>query len=298
MRILVTGATGQIGSALISRLKSSSVVIAADRSMIDLANPAKIAFALDELRPDFIINAAAYTAVDRAEDEPDLAMLINATAPGAIAQWAARRAVPLIHFSTEYVFDGTGVRPWREEDLPGPLSVYGASKLAGEDEIRAAGGAFLVLRTSWVYAATGHNFLKTIVGLARDRTELRIVADQVGAPTSAAIIADAVANILSAPLAPGASSAFATAGGLVHLSASGETSRFEFATAIVAGLRTRGVELAAMRLVPIRTDQYPTPARRPLNSRLSLDHLRSVFGIVMPHWRAALEPELDKLARG
>ena len=135
-------------------------MIAADRSTIDLANPAKIAFALDDLRPDFIINAAAYTAVDRAEDEPDLAMLINAMAPGAIAQWAARHAVPLIHFSTEYIFDGTGVRPWREDDSPGPLSVYGASKLAGEDEIRAAGGAFLILRTSWVYAATGHTLFE------------------------------------------------------------------------------------------------------------------------------------------
>jgi dTDP-4-dehydrorhamnose reductase len=297
MRIVITGATGQVGSALVSRLGAIGHVIAADRSIIDLANPPKIGQALDSLRPDLIINPAAYTAVDQAEAEPDLAMLVNATAPGAIAQWAARRSVPLIHFSTDYVFDGGGSRPWRETDQPRPLSVYGASKLAGEDEIRAAKGASLIIRTSWVYAATGRNFLSTIANLARENTELRIVADQVGAPTSAATIAEAIECILEGKrtATPDLPALFGAAQGLVHLSASGEASRFQFAEAIVDGLRSRGVALAAAPLIPVQTDGS-TPAKRPLNSRLNPSRLHAIFGITMPDWHVALQPELDKLA--
>ena len=194
MRILVTGVTGQVGRAVLARLRDEATIVAADRATLDLGKPQAIAAALDRLAPDIIVNPAAYTAVDKAEEEAELAMRVNGEAPGAIARWAAAHAVPFIHFSTDYVFDGSGERAWRETDAAHPLSVYGASKLAGENKIRAVGGCFLIVRSSWVYAAHGANFLRTIVRLARERKELRIVADQIGAPTSAALIADALAS--------------------------------------------------------------------------------------------------------
>src|SRR3984957_8627750 len=212
MRILVTGVTGQIGGALLPRLQglrveglrveglpveSLATTLAADRAVLDLSMPQAIPSTLDRLTPDIIVNPAAYTAVDKAEDEPELAMRVNAQAPGVIARWAAARHAPLIHFSPDYVFDGSGERAWREDDSPHPLSAYGASKLAGEDEVRAAGGTYLIVRTSWVYAAAGKIVLRSIARLARERAELRIVADQIGAPTSAALIADTIARILS-----------------------------------------------------------------------------------------------------
>jgi dTDP-4-dehydrorhamnose reductase len=296
MRILVTGVTGQVGGVLAARLAPSATVLAADRSMLDLARPETISGTLDRLAPDLIFNPAAYTAVDKAEDEPALAARINAEAPGAIARWAVTRGVPLIHFSTDYVFDGSGVRAWREDDTPQPLSVYGATKLAGEHAVRDAGGAFLIVRTSWVYAATGKNFLRTMARLARERGELRVVADQIGAPIPAAVIADAAAGMLAKGM-----DAFredsARAGGLVHLAAGGETSWHGFACAIVEGLRTRGVALAVERIVPIASEDYPTRARRPRNSRLDVSRLQEVFGIAPPPWRDALVPELDLLAR-
>jgi dTDP-4-dehydrorhamnose reductase len=196
MRILVTGVTGQVGAALLGPLETVGRVISADRSLVDLARPELIASTLDRISPDLIVNPAAYTAVDRAEDERELAFRVNAEAPGVIARWAVERGVPLVHFSTDYVFDGSGDRPWREDDMTGPLSVYGASKLAGEEAIRSAGGSHLIIRTSWVYAAVGSNFLRTIVRLARERQELRIIADQFGAPTPARLIANAVAAFL------------------------------------------------------------------------------------------------------
>jgi dTDP-4-dehydrorhamnose reductase len=296
MRILVTGVTGQIGGALLSRLPASATTIAADRSMLDLAAPQIIPAALDRLAPDIILNPAAYTAVDKAEDEPALAMRVNGEAPGVIARWAAARGLPLIHFSTDYVFDGSGDRPWREDDAPKPLSAYGASKLAGENEIRAAGGTFLIVRASWVYAATGKNFLSTISGLAREREELRIVADQIGAPTSAALIS----NVVTGMLAGGRDALHERceqSGGIVHMAASGEVSWHGFACAIVDGLKARGVKLAVEQVVPISTDQYPTKARRPRNSRLDLTRLHSVFDVTPPHWQDALTPELNQLAR-
>jgi len=296
MRILVTGVTGQVGGALVERLRSLGSIVAADRAMLDLARPDEIPSALDRIEPDLIINPAAYTAVDRAEDEADLAFRVNAEAPGAIARWAAGRGVPLVQFSTDYVFDGAGFRPWREGDPTGPLCVYGASKLAGEEAVRASGGAHLVIRTSWVYAAKGANFLRTIARLARERAELRIVADQFGAPTSAALIADAVSRMVAANRAALAER-FAAASGLVHMAASGETSWHGFAAAIVDGLRARGTALAATRVTPIATADYPTKARRPANSRLDLTRLRELFGVTTPRWEAALEPELDRLAK-
>ncbi len=299
MRILVTGVTGQVGGALVSRLAGEGgarrEVVAAGREVLDLSEPAAIADRLDQLAPDLVVNPAAYTAVDRAEDEKERAFRVNAEAPGVIARWAAARGIPLVHFSTDYVFDGSGERPWREDDPTGPLSAYGASKLAGEDAVRAAGGAHLVVRTSWVYAAKGTNFLRTIARLAAERRELRIVADQFGAPTSAAVIADAVAGILAPGGAPLAQR-FATADGLVHVAAAGETSWHGFAVAIVGGLKARGVSLAVENVVPIRTEDYPTKAKRPANSRLDLDRLKRVFGIKTPSWDAALAVNLDRLA--
>jgi dTDP-4-dehydrorhamnose reductase len=296
MRILVTGVNGQVGGALAARLPRSAIVLAADRSVLDLAAPQTLAGTLDRLAPDLIFNPAAYTAVDKAEDEPQLAMRINAEAPGALARWAGARDVPVVHFSTDYVFDGSGARAWREDDAPQPLSVYGATKLAGENEIRGAGGTSLIVRTSWVYAAVGKNFLRTVARLARERAELRIVADQIGAPTSAALIGDAMARMLSEGLDV-LRERCVRAGGLVHLAASGETSWYGFASAIVDGLKARGVAVAAERIVPIASEDYPTKARRPHNSRLDLSRLQSIFAIAPPPWRDALAPELDRLAR-
>jgi dTDP-4-dehydrorhamnose reductase len=295
MQILLTGVTGQVGAALRAPLESAGSLVAADRNRLDLARPDRVASMLDDIAPDLIVNPAAYTAVDRAEDERDLAFRVNAESPGAMAQWAASRGVPLIHFSTDYVFDGGGARPWREDDATGPLSAYGASKLAGEDAIRAAGGPHLVIRTSWVYAATGTNFLRTLARLARERDELGIVSDQIGAPTSARLIADAVATIVDNP-GPPLIERFRASGGLVNVAAAGETSWHGFAVAIVEGLKARHVALRVQTVRPIRTQDYPTKAQRPANSRFDLARLRDVFGVATPDWRHVLARELDILA--
>jgi dTDP-4-dehydrorhamnose reductase len=297
MRILVTGVTGQVGAALLGPLRAAGTPVPAHRAALDLARPQDIPAALDRLAPDLVVNPAAYTQVDRAEDERDLAFRVNAEAPCAMARWAAARGVPLVHLSTDYVFDGSGTRPWREDDPTGPLSVYGASKLAGEGEVRGAGGAHLIVRTSWVYAATGRNFLVTMARLAAEREELRVVADQIGAPTPAALIADAIAAMVAPRTRNGEPIAarFAAAGGLVHLAAAGETSWHGFAVAIVDGLRARGKTPAARRVVPIATADYLTPAKRPANSRLDLTRLATVFAIAPPRWDAALAPVLDVL---
>ena len=291
MRILVTGVTGQVGAALATELEATATVVRASRSVLDLTRPQDIGSRLDEIAPDVIVNPAAYTAVDRAEEERDLAFLVNAEAPRALARWAAGRQVPLLHFSTDYVYSGHGSSPWRESDETGPLSVYGASKLAGEDAIREVAPQHLVIRTSWVYAPTGANFLRTIARLAREREELRIVADQFGAPTSAAIIAEALATFLVSP--ERLRSVIDRTDGLIHLAAAGSTSWHGFATAIVAGLRARGVPLKVDRVLPIRTAEYPTRAQRPINSRLDLTRLSQVLGRVPPDWSAGLERVLD-----
>jgi dTDP-4-dehydrorhamnose reductase len=211
-----------------------------------------------------------------------------------MARWAVRHGVPLLHFSTDYVFDGSGEAAWREDDAPAPLSVYGSSKLAGERAIINAGGRHLIVRTSWVYAAQGKNFLRTMARLAGERKELRIVADQFGAPTSARIIADAVVRILRNEWRD-SGDLFKHGGGLINVSASGETSWHGFADAILAGLKRRGVKLETEQLVAIATSEYPTKAVRPRNSRLDHQRLGDRYGIVMPSWRAALALELDEL---
>jgi dTDP-4-dehydrorhamnose reductase len=296
MRILITGVTGQIGGALAIRLQGIGEIIEADRRKLDLSNPNSIPRALTNMAPEVIFNPAAYTQVDNAEREREMALVVNAQAPGVMASWAAERNIPFVHFSTDYVFDGTGERPWREDDCANPLSAYGLSKLAGENAVRAAGGAFLIVRTSWVYSAQGRSFLLAITRLARERRELRVVADQIGAPASAALVADAFRQILNDQRAV-LPTRFAQAHGLVHLTASGETSWYHFANAIIDGLRRRGVILKVKRVLPITTHEYAAPAKRPHNSRLSLERLQQVFGVAMPDWRTALDPELDVLAK-
>jgi dTDP-4-dehydrorhamnose reductase len=297
MRIVLTGVTGQVGKALTGKLGGLGDVIPADRSVLNLAEPGTLAEALDRLAPDLMVNPAAYTAVDRAEDERELAFTVNGEAPGVMARWASRRSVPLIHFSTDYVFNGEGETPWREDSPTSPLSSYGASKLAGEEAIRAANGPHLIVRTSWVYAAQGgDNFLRTIARFARERTGLKVVADQIGAPTPARVIADAVTGLLAADQT-NLSQRFADAKGLVNIAASGETSWHGFATRIVNGLRARGVKLAVQSIVPLRTEEYPTKAKRPHNSRFDLTRLQDVFGVSTPSWSEALEAELDQLIR-
>ncbi len=246
------------------------------------------------MKPDLIINPAAYTAVDRAEDERDLAFRINAEAPAAIAHWAARHNVPLIHFSTDYVFDGSGDKPWREDEPDGAALGLWRKQARRRTRNSKAGCRHLIVRTSWVYAAQGKNFLRTIARLAGERKELRIVADQFGAPTSARIIADAVVKILRKELS-GSREPFKHEDGLLHLSASGEISWHGFADAIIGGLRRRGVKLETERLIAIATSEYPTKATRPKNSRLDHRRLNERYGIVMPSWQAALAQELDEL---
>jgi dTDP-4-dehydrorhamnose reductase len=296
MRILLTGTIGQVGGALHPLLQKHGTIIAPSPEEFDLSKPGVLAEKLDGFKPDLIINPAAYTAVDRAEDEPDLAFLINAEAPAKIAGWAAQHGVPLVHFSTDYVFDGSGDKPWREDSVPAPLSVYGASKLAGDNAIQAANGPHLIVRTSWVYADKGANFLRTIARLAGERSELRIVADQIGAPTTARVIARAVLDILS-PIPQDLAGKFARSGGLVNCVCTHETSWHGFALAIVAGLKARGVRLEVENIVPIGSGDFPTKAKRPGNSRLDLSRLKDAYGIVTPSWSDALGVELDELAR-
>jgi dTDP-4-dehydrorhamnose reductase len=296
VRILVTGVAGQVGGALMRVLGPVGTLLPADRATLDLSRPAELGLRLDQLQPDVIVNPAAYTAVDSAEDERDLAFTVNGASPGVIATWAAEHRVPLIHCSTDYVFDGSGTRPWQEDDPARPLSVYGASKLAGEEAVRNAGGSHLIIRTSWVYAARGRNFLRTIARLAIEREELRVVADQHGAPTSAACIADAISRIFARE--PDLPDAFARVKGRLHVAATSETSWHGFAVAIVDGLRRRGIAVKAGSIVPIGTADYPVKAPRPKNSRLDLSRLASTFGVTTGTWQAVLDRELDELVRG
>ena len=280
MRILLTGKTGQLGWELERTLPPIGEVIAFGRAELDLADKDQIVSVVRSARPDVIVNAAAYTDVDRAEREPELAHAVNATGVATLAEEAKRAEILLIHYSTDYVFDGTKDEPYVEEDHPNPLNAYGQSKLAGERAVRDIDGAYLILRTSWVYAPRGRNFLLTIRRLLREREELRVVSDQTGAPTSAAALALATRELI---IRHGVG-VLSDASGLYHMTAGGFTSWHGFATEI-ARLENIG---RPVRIIPITSSEYPTPARRPRNSRLSNEKLLQTFGIVLPHWEACL----------
>lgn len=281
LKILICGHNGQVAQALQAQFKGRADVHALGRDRLDLARPEQLRTPLRELAPDLIINAAAHTAVDQAESEPELAFAINAQAPQVLAEEAAQLGVPLIHYSTDYVFDGRKPEPYTETDPPNPLSVYGRSKLAGEDAIRHAAGQHLILRTSWVYSNEGRNFLLTMQRLLQEKSHLRVVDDQIGAPTWAGTIADSTAHLIERWQA-GRCGAWGT----YHLTAQGETSWFGFAQAIGEHLIEQHKPCAVLE--PIPSSAYPTPAPRPLNSRLDCKRLLQQWGVSQPDWQSAL----------
>lgn len=286
--ILLLGANGQVGWELCRTLAPLGPVVSLERADADLADADALSRVVRKIAPSLIVNAAAYTAVDRAEEEEDLAHAINAAAPGILAAEAKRLGAALVHYSTDYVFDGGSVTPYRENDKPAPLGVYGRTKLAGEEAIAASGCAHLILRTSWVYSLRGRNFLLTVQRLAGELEELRIVADQHGAPTWARGIAEATALILAACGSASCAGALAERGGLYHLTAAGETTWHGFAEAVVEWMRESGQPVKCRGITPIGTEDYPTPARRPARSSLDCGKLRGAFGIALPDWRAQL----------
>lgn len=300
-KILLLGANGQVGRELRRSLAPLGELVAATRSgrlehdlpeddahclVADLDAPDTLPALIARLAPDVVVNAAAHTAVDRAESEPEAAFRINAEAPARIAEACAACGAWLVHYSTDYVFDGRGDRPYREDDPTAPLGVYGASKLAGERAIRGSAARHAIFRTAWVYAAHGRNFMRTMLRLATEREELRVVADQVGTPTPAALIADITAAVLRRGLRDS---------GVWNLTAAGSATWHGFAEAIVAGARTRGLLDRMPRIVPIATADYPTPAARPAYSVLDAARLRADFDVDPPDWREGLERVLDEV---
>ncbi len=296
MNLLLLGCNGQVGWELQRALAPLGALIACDFDTpgalrADFRDPASLTALVQRLRPDVIVNAAAHTAVDRAETEPDLARTVNATAPGVLAQQARALGSLLVHYSTDYVFDGGGSSP-RAEDAPtGPLSVYGRTKLEGEDAIRASGCRHLILRTSWVYAARGGNFARTMLRLAAERDALDVIDDQIGAPTGADLLADVTAHaVRMLQTAPSLE-------GTYHCVAAGETHWFDYARFVIDWAREHGlpVRVAREAVRPIATAAYPTPARRPLNSRLDTQKLRAAFGLHLPHWTLGVERMLREV---
>ena len=281
MKILITGQHGQVSQALQAHLQGLGELMVLGSNQLDLAKPDQIREQIRAHRPDLIINPAAHTAVDQAESEPDAAFAINAIAPGILAQEAKALGIPLIHYSTDYVFDGSKPAPYTEADTPNPLSVYGQSKLAGEQAIAAAGGQYLILRTSWVYSNQGKNFLLTMQRLLQEKPQMRIVADQIGAPTWAGTIAGSTRALIERWLAGEAGE-----WGIYHLTAQGETSWFGFAQAIGEHLHADGKACAELEAIP--SSAYPTPAKRPLNSRLDCSRLQQQWHVSQPHWQDAL----------
>jgi dTDP-4-dehydrorhamnose reductase len=292
--ILVLGATGQVGRALPRALAPLGAVVALDRTGADLSRPGTLPGVIDAHRPSAIVNAAAYTAVDRAESDVELAMTVNGEAPTVLARVAAERGIPLVHYSTDYVFDGTKSGWYRESDPTGPVSAYGRSKLIGEEGIQSAGGMHLILRTCWVFAAEGTNFLHTMLRVGRERDSLRVVSDQVGAPTPASLIASVTAELLGAMHG-------AQRGdprwGTYHLAAAGETSWHGYAQYLIAKARELGfgLRVGPDQVEAITTADYPTPATRPANSRLDCGKLRSTFGVTLPDWRVGVDDVLNEL---
>jgi len=295
MRIVVTGVAGQVARSLVERgMALGHVVLPLGRPHLDLASgdAEAIRAVLEMTRPEAIVSAAAYTAVDKAESEPELAFAINATGAGHVAQAAASLGVPLVQLSTDYVFSGEGSRAWREDDPTGPQGVYGATKLAGERAILAACPNSAVLRTAWVYSPFGSNFVKTMLRLAETRDEVGVVADQIGNPTSALDIADGVLAV-AANLIGRADPALR---GVFHMAGAGEASWADLAEAVFAASAARGGSAAQVRR--IAASDYPTPARRPANSRLDCTRLAGIHGVRLPQWRGSLETVIDRLVSG
>lgn len=294
MRIIVTGTpNGQLARSLLERAPAHGVAVAAfGRPDLDLADPGSVGRALDRAGGDILVNAAAYTAVDRAESEPDLALAVNGVGAGAVAQAARRKGVPVVQISTDYVFAGTGDRPYRETDPVAPLGAYGRSKLAGEEAVASATEDHAILRTSWVYAPFGANFVRTMLRVGAERQEVLVVADQHGAPTNALDLADAVISVCGNLLArPGD----ATLRGVFHVAGTGHTTWADFAEAIFAASARLGGP--APRVRRITSADYPTPARRPVNSRLDGAKLARVHAVRLPDWRASLGPCVERLLR-
>lgn len=289
MKILLLGATGQVGTECLRSLSPLGELVVATRAgrlakgdaceVADFDKPRSLAGLVDRVGPDVVVNAAAYTAVDLAETEREAAWRVNAEAPGVLAEACAAHGRLLVHYSTDYVFDGSATRPYREDDPTAPLGVYGASKLAGEDAIRNSGARHLILRTAWVYATHGKNFLRTMLRLGAERDVLRVVADQIGSPTSAALIADTTARLLALPTTPQ---------GVRHLTAAGQTSWHGFAEAIFEVASEQGMLASAPRVDPIATSEYPTPAKRPAYSVLDGSLLATDIGVNLPDWHADL----------
>ncbi len=289
------GSGGQLGRELQRSFAGVGAVLAADRAACDLATPDSIRTLIRDAHPTVILNAAAYTAVDRAETERELAYAINCTAPGVMAEEACRCDALLVHYSTDYVFDGSKAGPWTEEDPTGPLNVYGASKLAGEQAVQAAGGRHLIFRTSWVYGPHGKNFLFTMLRLGAEREKLSIVDDQIGAPTTSIELADATRRIVEG-IAAGCFGAAEDWEGVYHMTCAGQTSWCGFARAIFARAAAR-LGTNVPELVPIATAGYPTPARRPRNSVLSNAKLAERFGVRLAGWEQALDAVFEQLPR-
>ncbi|MCF6281517.1 MAG: dTDP-4-dehydrorhamnose reductase [Candidatus Polarisedimenticolaceae bacterium] len=288
MRIMLTGANGQVGWELARSLMPLGEVIALNRQQCDLSHPETIPDIVKEIKPDVIVNAAAYTAVDKAEEEESLATLINGLAVGVLAEEAKKRGALLIHFSTDYIFDGTKSSPYNEEDTPSPINAYGRSKLAGEVAIKGVGVDHVILRTTWVYSERGQNFVNTILHLASERDELNIVSDQYGAPTWSRNIADATAHIICQLQQERALKQMVS--GTYNLCSSGHVDWYGFARLIIEKANECGVleKSKCALLHPCATEAYPLPAKRPQNSRLDCSKFRSCFGLVMPSWQSAL----------
>ncbi|MBV4544877.1 dTDP-4-dehydrorhamnose reductase [Pseudomonas triticicola] len=287
MKILLLGKSGQVGWELQRSLAPLGELVSLDRHLVDglcgdLSNLEALRATIRQVKPDVIVNAAAYTAVDKAESETELADRVNGFASGVMAEEAASLDAWLVHYSTDYVFNGQGVMPWQETDAVAPVNHYGSSKLAGEQAIIASGCKYLIFRTSWVYGARGNNFAKTMLRLAKDREALSVIADQIGAPTGADLIADvtvlAIQQVLRRP----------ELAGLYHLAAAGEVSWHGYATHVIDFAKAQGEELAVTTVNPIETTAYPTPARRPLNSRLNTQKLRDNFSLHLPDWQSGL----------
>lgn len=294
MKILLTGRNGQLGFELQRALAPLGEVVAVDSGECDLADAQAIRQLVRQLAPDLIVNPAAFTAVDAAEDQWDLVMAVNATAPEVLGQEAHALGIPVFHYSTDYVFDGSKASPYTEEDDTSPLSIYGQSKQLGEARLRAATPRHLIMRTSWVFGMHGQNFAKTMLRLAQEREELRVVSDQVGAPTPASLLADLTAHLVRQ---------FQTAGhddfpfGLYHVSAGGETSWHGYARHVLEQATIRGyaLKVAPDQVMPISTDAYPTRARRPGNSRLDTSKFRRTFGLQLPSWQQGLNHTLQQI---